>query len=110
MVNGRIAVEDQRARQVTLEDITWNALDAREWASICHDGDLLLAMARLRDWMAAGREADPILQARYQALQGVITERQAGRAKRRWWAPFSTYRGTPWAVDKLTRDSRNILR
>jgi hypothetical protein len=90
-------------RKTTLEDITAAMLDVREQARVCKDGDLMLAMARLRDVMAKAPQDDPLLQARYQTLGLLLNERAAGQNKRVWWAPASAYLGPEWAVRKLTR-------
>lgn len=87
----------------TLEAITAAMLDVREYARVCKDGDLLLAMARLRDVMAKAPQDDPILQARYQTLGTILREREAGQNRRVWWAGASAYLGPEWAVKKLTR-------
>ena len=87
----------------SLEAITAAMLDVREYARVCKDGDLMLAMARLRDVMAKAPQDDPVLQARYQTLGAILNEREAGRSKRVWWAAASAYLGPEWAVRKLTR-------
>jgi ParB-like chromosome segregation protein Spo0J len=90
-------------KTTTLEAITAAMLDVRHQARVCKDGDLMLAMARLRDVMAKAPQDDPLLQARYQTLGVLLNERAAGRNLRVWWAAASAYLGPEWAVKKLTR-------
>lgn len=94
---------DELKPTTTMEAITAAMLDVREQARVCKDGDLLLAMARLRDAMAKQPQDDPLLQARYQTLGLILREREAGKNRRVWWAPASAYLGPEWAVRKLTR-------
>ena len=90
-------------KNTSLEGITAVMLDFRDKARVCKDGDLLLAMARLRDAMAKMPQDDPLLQARYQTLGHILREREAGQNRRVWWAAASAYLGPEWAVGKLTR-------
>lgn len=87
----------------SLEAIAAAMLEVRDRARVCKDGDLVLAMARLRDVMAKAPQDDPVMQARFQTLAAIARERAAGRSLRVWWAPASAYLGPEWAVKKLTR-------